>query len=51
MFNPVDEATYRRVVGDWLAAFLVTLRHVAAHPQPQQGGGGGAGRGAAARAG
>jgi hypothetical protein len=30
MFNPADEAEYRRVVGDWLASFLLMLRHMAA---------------------
>jgi hypothetical protein len=29
MFNPADEAEYRRVVGDWLASFLLMLRHMA----------------------
>ncbi|KAF8060049.1 Carboxypeptidase B [Scenedesmus sp. PABB004] len=31
-FNPASEAEYRRVVADWLAAFLVVLRHVADSP-------------------
>jgi hypothetical protein len=30
MFNPPDESEYRRVVGDWLAAFLLMMRHMAA---------------------
>jgi hypothetical protein len=29
MYNPGDEATYRRVVGEWLAIFLVSLQHMA----------------------
>jgi hypothetical protein len=30
MFNPPTEAEYRRVVGDWLASFLLMMRHMAA---------------------
>ena len=47
IFNPLDESEYRKVVGDWLAAFLITLRHVAAHvatgsaQEMGMGGGGG----------
>uniref|UniRef100_A0A383WP64 Peptidase M14 domain-containing protein n=1 Tax=Tetradesmus obliquus TaxID=3088 RepID=A0A383WP64_TETOB len=29
MFNPPNEAEYRRVVADWLASFLLMLRHMA----------------------
>ncbi|WIA13569.1 hypothetical protein OEZ85_007136 [Tetradesmus obliquus] len=29
MFNPPSEAEYRRVVADWLASFLLMLRHMA----------------------
>jgi hypothetical protein len=28
-FNPTDETSYRRVVADWTAAFLVMLKHMA----------------------
>jgi hypothetical protein len=30
MFNPPTEDEYRRVVGDWLASFLLMMRHMAA---------------------
>ena len=37
-FNPMDQATYDKVVADWLAAFLISLRHMVKHGlkgQPQ----------------
>jgi hypothetical protein len=33
LFNPVGEAEYRDVVGRWVAALLLTLRHLADHQQ------------------
>jgi hypothetical protein len=45
MFNPLDSPTYRRVVGDWLAAFVVALRHVARHHHAAAAAGGEGGGG------
>eukprot|EP00879_Flechtneria_rotunda_P014330 GHRR01014970.1.p1 GENE.GHRR01014970.1~~GHRR01014970.1.p1 ORF type:complete len:592 (+),score=216.05 GHRR01014970.1:1670-3445(+) len=36
LFNPTNEAVYRRVVADWLAAFLVMLRHMSDSEAMQQ---------------
>ncbi|GBF92370.1 hypothetical protein Rsub_05572 [Raphidocelis subcapitata] len=43
IFNPRDEAAYRKVVGDWLAAFLIILRHISEHSGPQAAGAAAAG--------
>jgi hypothetical protein len=35
-FNPMDQATYDKVVADWLAVFLVSLRHMVKHGLRQE---------------